>query len=792
MFYTRNYFLENKVYWLLFLLNMKKIITIILAAFNMVAVAQTQVVVDSPEYLQHKQAGTLDQVTVMPNPSIASAGTPVLMPTYQEKSGACDCYVEPDSSYILALQPNDDGSSSAIPIPFGFCLYGQTYNQIYINNNGNLTFTGPMASFSSTAFPSTGNAIVAPFWGDVDTRQGLGQVLYKITPTAVYVNWENVGYYSIHGDKRNTFQLIITDGSDQVVPDGNVAFCYQNMDWTTGDASQGVNGFGGIPATGGANKGDGVAYFLISRFDHAGNDFDGALGNPDGIDWLDNKSFYFDACNSGNIPPIAEGISACDTFKVCALGDTADISINFLSPEVTQNTSITYTNGGLTSMQQIANMSGNTAQLILRVVGDIASVGTWNISVTATDDATPLAGVTTISFVIEIDSTGVGALNPQLTPLGACDTIPVISVLNGPYDTYLWDDFTNNPTSSLGQPQTYGVTVSKNGCYKKVSEYFNIIEPFDIPMDGYFSICPPDSSTLISLTDSSFYGNVSWGLTNLDLDSSNANYLAQGTYTVTVSDSLLYCTMDTTFTIVSSVQPEIISDTLACNFYFDVTNTISTSGGVWSSLDTNIHFIPAANVMNPTVHSTLPGTYTITFTDNSCGISLDVDIFFQNWAWTEAADTNLCSGSTYLLTCATFPQNLSYLWTDGSTGSFMTVTQPGQYSVTVSNQCNSYTENITIGEKVCDIEAPNVMVLNSTTGNNLFTVQYSGVKSFECTIVNRWGNVIKKYNNPSIPWDGKTENGKFVEEGVYFYIIKAVLDSGEEVEKQGFVHVYVD
>ena len=773
-------------------MKMKKIVTIILSSIALFGHAQTQVIVDSPEYNQRKLAGTLDQVTVVPNPNAVVVENPPLTPTYHEKSGACDCYVEPDSTYILALQPNDDGSSPLINIPFNFCLYGQTYNHIYINNNGNLTFTGPMSSFSSTAFPSTGNAIVAPFWGDVDTRQGLGQVLYKITPTAVYINWENVGYFSIHGDKRNTFQLIITDGSDQVVPDGNVAFCYQDMDWTTGDASSGVNGFGGIPATGGANKGDGVAYFLISRFDHAGNDFDGALGNPDGIDWLDNKSFYFDACNSGNIPPIAEGISACDTFKVCALGDTADISINFLSPEVTQNTTIPYTNGGLTSMQQIANISGNTAQLILRVVGNLASVGTWNISVTATDDATPLAGVTTISFVIEIDTTGIGALNPQLTPLGACDTIPVISVLNGPYDTYLWDDFSNNPTSSLGQPQTYGVTVSKNGCYKKVSEYFNIIEPFGIPMDGFFSICPPDTTTLLTLTDSVFYGNVSWGLTNPALDSLNSNYLTQGTYTITVSDSLMFCTVDTTFTIVSAVQPAIFNDTLACNFYIDAFNTISTSGGVWSSLDTNIHFFPSPTVLNPTIHSTLPGTYTITFTDNSCGISLDVDIFFQNWAWTEVPDTNICSGSSYLLTCPTFPQNLSYLWTDGSTGSYMTVTQPGQYSVTVSNQCNSFTENITIGEKVCDIEAPNVMVLNSTTGNNLFTIQYSGVKSFECTIVNRWGNVIKKYNNPATPWDGKTENGKFVEEGVYFYIIKAVLDSGEELERQGFVHVYVD
>ena len=63
MFITRNYFLENEVYWLLFLLNMKKIITIILAAFNLVAVAQTQVVVDSPEVqFDLGASGALDRI----------------------------------------------------------------------------------------------------------------------------------------------------------------------------------------------------------------------------------------------------------------------------------------------------------------------------------------------------------------------------------------------------------------------------------------------------------------------------------------------------------------------------------------------------------------------------------------------------------------------------------------------------------------------------------------------------------------------------------------------------------
>lgn len=64
---------------------MKKIITIIFSVIGLLSIAQTQVIVDSPEYLQHKQDGTLDQVTVVPNPSIASAGLPMIMPTYNEK-----------------------------------------------------------------------------------------------------------------------------------------------------------------------------------------------------------------------------------------------------------------------------------------------------------------------------------------------------------------------------------------------------------------------------------------------------------------------------------------------------------------------------------------------------------------------------------------------------------------------------------------------------------------------------------------------------------------------------------
>ena len=36
----------------------------------------------------------------------------------------------------------------------------------------------------------------------------------------------------------------------------------------------------------------------------------------------------------------------------------------------------------------------------------------------------------------------------------------------------------------------------------------------------------------------------------------------------------------------------------------------------------------------------------------------------------------------------------------------------------------------------------------------------------------------------------KTKGGDLVDEGTYFYMIKAELESGEELTKQGFVQVY--
>ena len=108
------------------------------------------------------------------------------------------------------------------------------------------------------------------------------------------------------------------------IRDSNEAFCYKEMEWTTGSASQGVGGFGGIPSTVGANEGNGTDFIQFTRNDHEGVDYDGPFGVPDGVSWLDFKSFRFTtAVTTQNIPPIVNSNFLCDTVEVC-MGELVD------------------------------------------------------------------------------------------------------------------------------------------------------------------------------------------------------------------------------------------------------------------------------------------------------------------------------------------------------------------------------------------------------------------------------------------------------------------------------------
>ncbi len=381
----------------------------------MLGVSAQKVSLTVEQYQLLKQEGRLPAsydvlMPQQPAPAKVSSKAPVQHGTLKGGGGGntCDCWIEPDGTYTLAMGPNDDFSSGLITIPFQFNLYGDLYTNLYINNNGNVSFDAPWGTFTATPFPTASFAMVAPFWGDVDTRgdDGLGlnggTVEYKITSTALYVNWSDVGYFNSYTDKHNSFQLIITDGTDPVIGVGkNVSFCYKEMEWTTGDASGGSGGFGGSPAVVGSNRGNGVDFIQFGTFDQPGGAYDGPFGANDGIDWLDQKNFVFTtSVSTANIPPIASGLLLCDTLTVC-INEIVELDMSFLSPETGQTTVASSSAPTLSNYTEVSNTPGNTAVINSTFTPLAGEVGYHTISYTATDDGTPPL-TTTIDIVVNV------------------------------------------------------------------------------------------------------------------------------------------------------------------------------------------------------------------------------------------------------------------------------------------------------------------------------------------------------------------------------------------------------
>ena len=183
---------------------------------------------------------------------------------------------------------NDDQSTNEIPLPFEVNFFGQSYNSVFVNNNGNITFGSALGNYTPEPFPlsipiaggggelaavaaAASIPIIAPYWADVDTRNDPGDssnLVWVASPNAntVVVTWDQVGYYGNRIDKRNDFQLVLRNRADTGTGNFDIDFRYRTLQWTTGDASGGINGLAGpdgVPAQAGFDAGNGVNFLML-------------------------------------------------------------------------------------------------------------------------------------------------------------------------------------------------------------------------------------------------------------------------------------------------------------------------------------------------------------------------------------------------------------------------------------------------------------------------------------------------------------------------------------------------
>lgn len=186
--------------------------------------------------------------------------------------------IRDSSLFTNVLARNDDGSTGAVGLGFSIDFYGVPRTTAFVNNNGNITLDAALGTFTPFPLLTTARQIIAPFFGDVDTRAAnTTEVMYgasTIGGRSVFgVNWINVGVYS-QLPIFNSFQLIMTDRSDIAVGDFDFEFNYDDINWNTGQASGGdAQGRGPNSARAGWSNGGSTSQEL------AGSGIDGAFLN---------------------------------------------------------------------------------------------------------------------------------------------------------------------------------------------------------------------------------------------------------------------------------------------------------------------------------------------------------------------------------------------------------------------------------------------------------------------------------------------------------------------------------
>ena len=521
------------------------------------------------------------------------------------------------------------------------------------------------------------------------------------------------------------------------------------------------------------------------------------------ITWLHDNYSYGPGVYTGNNPtPVSPTqqtsyiVMMTDSINTCY--DTITISVSY--PQIDSVTTINPTcgsiNGSLT-----ATSSGGAGGYTYSIGAAFQPNGTFNNLDTASYTVIMVdqnnCSDTMIAVLDGVDSLQITNLTSVTTTCGLDNGTIDFDVAGGtPIFQYSIDNGTTfsaaNNFINLA-PGVYPIYVEdQNGCFD--TESIEIFPSTNPDIDNF-------NSTLefCSLSDGGITSSATLGITPYQfilyqgplLVSNNLSGtftgLQSGNYSLMVIDQI-GC-VDSVIVTVDSIPAPIapLQDTVLCNLTLQINGVLSYTGSNWTANSPLVNFSNPAG-QNPTIVADTAGIYSITMTDSVCNFTETFQLTFVADPFTNILDTTLCIGETQVLAALVQPQNVNYLWSTGASTSAISVTETGNYIVTASNMCGVSIDTATIEFYFCDIEVPNVFTPNNDGSNDYFQLLFfGGIKTFNCTILNRWGQVIREYDNPAFMWDGKDESGDDVLEGVYFYIAKAVSNGGNEIMKHGNV-----
>jgi len=131
-----------------------------------------------------------------------------------------------------------------------------------------------------------------------------------------------------------------------------------------------------------------------------------------------------------------------------------------------------------------------------------------------------------------------------------------------------------------------------------------------------------------------------------------------------------------------------------------------------------------------------------------------------------------------------------FIWNTGATSSTLTVSEPGEYSVTATNDCGSISDTVEVSFIECNyyIFIPNTFTPDADGTNDVWKVEAINLDSYDIKIFDRWGNVVFSSTDPDEVWTGEVVGGDYyARNGIYNYIIRYTAENLDAQVMKGHV-----
>jgi len=240
----------------------------------------------------------------------------------------------------------------------------------------------------------------------------------------------------------------------------------------------------------------------------------------------------------------------------------------------------------------------------------------------------------------------------------------------------------------------------------------------------------------------------------------------------------------------TSLTPIVTSSLANLTYSWSAPNTATVSGKDTKTLTTNVVGIYTVVVTNTA------NACATTVTMSAINGSLATNIAASKTTGYAPLEVEFTNNSTTSLGTA----SITTYWSFGNGGTLQALSttiapvqiynQPGVYTVKAWVYKGSCVGTSTLSinvEAPSRLEVPNVFTPNGDNVNDLFYLKATNLTNIDISIYDRWGHLVYKLatDKGQIDWDGKSQTGQEVAEGVYFYVLKATGKDGVEYEKKG-------